>query len=147
MELTIEHLAPYLPHDLEIVVHGDGWDITGFDIMMNTVKCVNPVSKPRNFRIKDAKPLLRPLSQLTEEIEHGGERFVPLNELNKNFAWDEVYLVNYANSGLGWHIDFSFANTAIPFQNNYNAIQKLFEWHFDVFELIDNGLAIEKDQG
>lgn len=77
---------------------------------------------------------LRQLSDLVNEIEHNGEMFVPIKEI-KNL---ELYSYNE----LKYFVDtnFTFGNIeSLSFQ----LIQKLLEWHFDIFNLIPRGLAID----
>lgn len=78
---------------------------------------------------------LRPLSDLTKEIEHNGEKFVPIDELN-NIGDDECDRYNdYFNeeniSDVNWLLE--------PFI----IFQKLIEWHFDIADLISKGEAID----
>jgi hypothetical protein len=62
---------------------------------------------------------LRPLSSLTEEIDINGERFIPANWFGKgNFNVESVL------------------------DNKFTIVQKLLEWHFDIYNLIEKGLAI-----
>jgi len=73
------------------------------------------------------KPILRPLSQLNEEIEHNGERFEPYEKLGSkpnltDYSIDEINI-----NGL-----------------SFGLVTKLISWHFDVYGLIELGLAIEK---
>ena len=74
------------------------------------------------------KPILRPLSQLTQEIEHNGESFIPMDVLYELFRKTDLFYFDKTNL----------------FRNPYEIIEKLIEWHFDVFGLINDGLAIEK---
>ena len=112
----IWQLAGYTDHDLNVPL-GEG-EYIGF-LWRNefTYVCFH----------SGIKPLLRQLSQLTEEIEIDGERFVPikrLNELNIDPNFDPVVL----NDGT----------------INYDPLkeyQLLFKWHFDIFNLIGQGLA------
>lgn len=71
--------------------------------------------------LDEVKPILRPLSDLTKEIELNGEKFVPIQETDIDipFTSDLLFLVTYGD------------------------VQKLLEWHFDVFGLIENNLAID----
>lgn len=81
-----------------------------------------------NINEKGFKPILRPLSYLTKEIEVNGEKFVPHIKLGgrPNLKdYDIEYLSNHIN-------DMSFG-----------LIKQLIEWHFDVFGLIEKGLAID----
>ena len=81
------------------------------------------------------KPILRPLSDLTKEIEVNGVSSY-LNELRKfnNTSEHIEYLCEYKG-------DLSLTNL------EYNIIIKLLEWHFDIFGLIDKNLAIDINDG
>lgn len=70
----------------------------------------------------DEKIFLRPLSQLTEVIEHNGERFEPAAKIDPTLRL--VYSV-YVND---WdHVD--------PLRLPYSIVQTLLSWHFNVFNL------------
>lgn len=109
------------------------------------------------------KPILHPLSDLTKEIEHNGEKFVPMEELfclatkEDNpiiLEWEvifskNVYGIRFKGIGLLFMYDpefMCFTQSTIFKANHvgfqYQLFQKLFEWHFDVFRLIKQGLAI-----
>ena len=81
--------------------------------------------------LEDIKLILRPLSDLTKEIEVNGERFVPIDWLEKNIPPSKKHsnTVTFTNG----YIEMCY----------YVEYQKLFEWHFDVFGLIPQGLAID----
>lgn len=74
-------------------------------------------------------PILRPLSDLTKEIEHNGEKFVPIDLLRK----DGYYI------GEDWIIE-NFKDVE---NSSFGFIQKLLEWHFDAANLIEKGEAID----
>ena len=123
-KLTIKELAPYLPYDLKIQ-----WSNPEAENSKMTPRLMEVLIN-QNFDPIIHKPLLRSLSQLTEEIEHNGVRFVPLEWLEKNMDFKEWNppVMNDCTINMGqWH-----------------EYQKLFEWHFDVFGFIDKGLATEK---
>lgn len=84
-------------------------------------------------------PLLRPLSKLTEEIEYKGEKFVP---------WDDLMLSVYTYSdAMAEFMDcLSSSGESIILEGSapFMVMQKLFEWHFDVFGLIESNQAREK---
>lgn len=126
MKLELKHLAPYLPYGIK-VMNGYSREIhvieNGHDI--------DHVMYSYNKNLKH-KILLRPLSDLTKEIEHNGEKFVPIERLSVK---SKSLLLNketiYPNASKG--IDLMC----------YRDIQELFKWHFDVFGLIKNELAID----
>lgn len=93
--------------------------------------------------IENIKPIIHPLSDITKEIEHKGEKFVPIDRFNELFGYKYCRLVYYVNSGIGWYIYSSFSDTAISFDNMYLPIKKLIEWHFDIAGLIEKGEAID----
>ena len=112
MKLELKHLAGYLPYK---VLVGDGR--TPFELTEYNFTNVFPYL---------TKIYLRPLSDLTKEIEVNREKFVPINRM-------ELY---------GYY-DKSCLNPNNVKSISYNMIQFLFEWHFDVFGLIEKGLAID----
>lgn len=78
--------------------------------------------------------ILRPLSDLTKEIEINGEKFVPMIEI-KN-------LELYSHYELEDFIINNFKYGSIE-SLSYQLLCQLFSWHFDVFGLINKGLAID----
>lgn len=80
-------------------------------------------------------PYLRSLSQLTEEIEHNGEMV--------NVLGDELKL--FQESVVGNKIVDFRTGVEIPIEHlEYKRVEILLKYHFDVFGLIEKGLAIEK---
>lgn len=135
MKLEIKHLAPYLPYGLKFK-----------SLITHEIDELKMVNLKKGFyggnqdyiveeeegiichSIKEIKPILRPLSDLTKEIEIDGVKFVPVfhtKELKEDFilSGDESYFYNCMDL--------------------YEDFQKLFTWHFDVFGLIPAGLAID----
>lgn len=105
-ELKLEHLAPYLPYELNLK-HEEGYLLT-----MDAAG-----ESGRTLSIMDveeyAKPILRPLSDLTNK--------------ESNLLLDkDILAVTY---------DIKLIR--------YGDVLKLLEWHFDVFGLIEKGLAID----
>jgi hypothetical protein len=81
------------------------------------------------LHISKYKPILRPLSQLTQEIEHNGEKFVPAGKMITH----------------GFHNSFWYELDKFDYRYLYAMdLEKLLEWHFDIYGLIENNLAIEK---
>ena len=134
MKLELKHLAPYLPYELKVK-----------DIRLtegNQYRTLLPWLLPNDPKraIEIFIPVFRPLSDLIKEIEHNGEKFVPINKLindsESNYFDDGGLLYGAVKNpewGQKWMIEFA----------PYGVMQKLFEWHFDAFDLIDQGLAID----
>lgn len=176
MKLELKHLAPYLPYGLKLVyLDGSIRDLIYLDLQS--------LSRIGIY----CKPILRPLSDLTKEIEVNGEKFVPIIEL-QNFETthflihcDSKKIIEQQKIIEVKTFEYSEGNTHIvkyvePYGNMENGIitfeyseqfdrfgkamlspyrkplgvggqlqmfQKLFEWNFDVFNLIPQGLAID----
>lgn len=109
-------------------------------------------------------PILYPLSDLTKEIEHNGEKFVPIVELAKVAGLSPRKISEISNNKVicdnkGWRSfsEFSFNYNSFHiacFRNGNLAymdwnidqiklFQKLIEWHFDIAGLIEKGEAID----
>ena len=135
MKLELEHLTPYLPYGIQVTYvqrlfggekivkhHNQSIDRIFMDygfINLHT----EPYSK--QAPLNDYLLELRPLSDLTKEIEVNGEKFVPMKKILKEvglnypqecYNQDEAWVLNDGYRALG---EFS-----------YRKIQLLFEWHF-----------------
>jgi hypothetical protein len=191
MKLELKHVTPYLPYSLKGVVNGWVLLVSGVDkpytLSDVIIKFLNEKS---DEPIQNIKLILHPLSDLTKEIEHNGEKFVPMvkllhlyetnhfheNENLKCVIFDlskiiscehnkyelinrEDFTVKYLvpTSNLGTLI-YSFTydpeirrfacrdetrRMSLGVGHQLDLFQKLFEWHFDVFGLIEQGLAID----
>jgi len=84
------------------------------------------------------KPIIHPLSDLTKEIEHNGEKFVPIRMLKNTHGIEYLkkYLREQDNPNiLGKHFN--------PYELKFGALSKLIKLHFDVASLIEKGKAID----
>jgi hypothetical protein len=148
MKLTLEHLGPYLPYGLK-------WKVKSklfYTAYMSTkrIALISPSGNGEVFKFpwdnlpKNIKPILRPLSDLTKEIEVNKHKFIPLEVLNLNInaKYDRPY-INKKQAGFVYGFA---AHKVINLKNiNHNSywhITRLLEWHFDIFSLLDNNLAI-----
>ena len=171
-KLTIEHLAPYVPYGLKVLVEEYGIELV-VGIHGNDI-----ITTEDNAHFSAVKPILRPLSYLTKEIEHNGEKFVPLVELFKlsrdNYQQEikyhcvmatsqiQIEMLGFRNYFFGLYesdrdvriengLYFDCYSTDLVMDNRieekilcqYSLFQKLFEWHFDVFQLIPQNLAVD----
>ena len=143
--LKIEHLSPYLPYNLRFKSYGKEWEMTELrttgqykvwacaywcDKALAYIPDINARGNSigTGFKFKDIKLILHPLSDLMKEIEHNGEKFIPSKRIFEEGYGS--YTLSYAKDHIEG-ISFGF-------------MQRLIEWHFDVFGLIEQGLAIEK---
>ena len=136
-KLELKHIAPYLPYGLKVqwtdhnhtcqrTIIGAGKNHVTFDAYLDEEDQLSITI----LYYDSSKPILRPLSDLTKEIEVDGEKFVPAIELN----WS--------------NITSDILSKSIDLTNKFNNLfafdyKKLCEWHFDVFGLIEKGLAID----
>jgi len=155
---TIKEIAPYLPYGLEVIILNYKSDyvgikksfINGFYFIKN-----NPhftyVGGSTGKSFDDCKFIMRPLSDLTLPCLEDGK--IPLVELGKiafpNSEWHLDSNVVESDTGMwflfnedsnGFSVDGTVSNY-VP--NQFQLFQKLFEWHFDIFGLIEEGLAID----
>lgn len=128
MKLTIEHLATYLPYGLKVLVEEYGIELV-VGIHGNDI-----ITTEDNAHFSAIKPILRPLSDLTKEIEINGEKFVPIEKCGYCSLEDCI--------NEGGEIDEVTSDHLLSFMP-FNYLRKLFEWHFDINELIEKGLAID----
>lgn len=155
MKLELKHIVVYLPYSVSTV--------TG------VLTCSIIDRRIKNKTLQLIRMHLRPLSDLTKEIEYNGEKFIPLFELFKliheyhlvDFRIENESEISYQVDN-GWNHVMSLNNIGLDFGYDqleqrfhlmydfncydFNYIEmheKLLEWHFDVFGLIDNDLAID----
>lgn len=130
-KLELKHWTSYLPHKVQLkycVNKGTVWTLDETNI---------------NSITTHDKLILRPLSDLTKEIEVNDERFIPIEFLTKMFDLNENYELRFENN---LFVLWDKINEWYRINdNNFILFQKLFEWHFDVFGLIEKGLAIDKN--
>lgn len=160
-KLELKHLIPYLLYGAKMIAPHSRrkGGFYHYPILL----------KPHNISYATRyKPILRPFSDLTKEIEINGEKFIPIVELAKicdeSFQHDKdvktkgkIHGCKYLDKNdivnvLAYHEDIMtfglHSNGSLGKQfhvapNQYTMFQKLFEWHFDVFGLIEKGLAID----
>ena len=142
-QLELKHIAPYIQHGLTCNLMGKFdakkdtpliFKVTGID-----QRFVEIGNEGNYYEIEseDFKPLLRPMSDLFENIVHNGEDVWiqrMLNDLGYSDYNGIFYNSQYQEHP---HLDFKENLGEVP----YDAIQLLFKYHFDVFGLIEKGLA------
>lgn len=132
-----DHKIDYVGREIDTMIGLHQWDKSG------QLWCIftEGGSKPAPSQVQPICYRLSDLDKFIPELE-----FVPIDELNKDFGYDQVRLVKYSNSGVGWNIDSCFSNTAISWIDMYPVIQKLFQWNFWPFgeEYFNEGLVVDK---
>lgn len=136
LELTIKHIAPYLPYGLELIYRQIG-DSSTIKMTVRDIETVIMMVN-RNVENKAMFPILRPISDLTKEIEVNGEKFVPYKKLDWGYCNGDAEFGNVVYCAYG-----ESPKTAINVLDYINDYFQLLQWHFDVFGLIEQGLAID----
>jgi hypothetical protein len=124
MKLELKHIAPYLPYGLNVVfdnkisgiLSGIRPNLLTELIVMEELDNNTPIYK--NWCLDDTKPVLKPLSDLNED--------------NARFLSSDGYMAVYEEC---IYVD----------EMHYSDVLKLIERHYDVFGLIEQGLAISYD--
>lgn len=121
-QITIEELSAYLPFKVKVK-----------NTFTGTISTLRGISDRNNVmtygdlcigNFDTIKLQLRPLSQLTTEIEVNGEKFIPIDKL-PIIGFESIDLIRDIQTGWVRQEDFKL----------------LLSWHFDCFGLIDRNLA------
>lgn len=163
--IELKHIAPYIPHQLKVEFEGIITDLEGVDLYSKKPLIIERCGE----NITDITPLLRPLTDLSKEITHKGENFIPMEVIGNSlipegsfeegiFGWgvptggddyqdyyltiekEEVNLMLYTWCGEPHNDGFIVEALTL----SYTIFNQLIEWHFDVFGLIDSGHAKKK---
>ena len=139
MKLELKHLAPYSPYKLNYFVDFEDSDVAVYEMigMFTDSGEIYLDGYETNLDSKNCKPILRPLSDLSKEIEVNGEKFKPSFVLSRDYknAQEFIHLIITEKEEDYYKDILSHMPLCIA--------QKLFEYHFDVFGLIEKGLAID----
>jgi len=128
MKVELKHIVGYLPYGLKMQRFDD--HIVNITELIYSLPCA---------LLTNFKPILHPLSDLTKEFEVNGEKFVPKEWLNVNLH----NTPNFHHLFSEPHIWKYYQNNILKSNVEYCIIEKLYEWHFDIHSLIDDGLAID----
>lgn len=130
MKLELKYIAPYLPYDLKVYNNEDGIRKVVTFGTMNPAFCHIMHVKENN------KPILRHLSDSEEYFE---EIYGMLEHDDVTNYLDEDFLKYHDINSFDELINKEIEH--IP----YGALQVFLKHHFDVFGLIEKGLAIDKN--
>ncbi len=144
-----EFLAFSLPYGLKYKYLNGTFSLFDYE-------CYEKVNKYNtNYNI-----ILYPLSDLKKEIEHNGEKFVPIVELAEiaMVGEEQKYMISNNKKFLSIYFEneesFSYSYKYSSFSSSLNneiqltpnqleLFQKLIEWHFDIAGLIEKCEAID----
>jgi hypothetical protein len=149
MKLELKHLAPYLPYALRIKTKH------GFDTMVTLNGWLVNGDHEESYSYEDHpnetlefKPILRPLSDLTDPIlnlifKDTGENGITISRYTKDSSEELTITITYKMMG-DVFTDFVINRSDIK-HTDYWIVEILLINHYDVFGLIDAGLAIDKN--
>jgi hypothetical protein len=124
--LELKDICGYLPYGLMQKHYND---VCSFTIA--TQSCMGK-DVFHEMPIRFGKPILRPMFDLTEEITHRGEKFVPLDVFN-----DRGHFIEFDAAGLLYTVGGCMDSDWLM------VFDKFHEWMFDYRGLISAGLAID----
>ena len=129
-ELELKHLAPYLPYDLSL----KGGSPERIDYLTHQ----RIEMTLRGY----LKPILRPLSDLIKIIEWKNSKYCVLDLWLSIEVSEENDFKLLCKAPEYYKETYEFIKRN-PLRVDYGLIVILFEHHFDVFGLIEKGLAID----
>jgi hypothetical protein len=150
MKLELKHLAPYQEHKVKLMFKGEKYNI-GY-LSTKRIAFINQTNELIKMTWEQAsikvKPILRPLSDLNTKY---GEDII--NEHSINILIEEKFKLEYGifshykgflNIELDGDYDLRYdSNKSIGFDVIFEIQKQLFKNHYDVFGLIEKGLAID----
>lgn len=141
-KLDPKYVAQYLPYGLNCICHTNyngGIDTkqkivaVGETYITYTNTCYQSV----DVQFSDILLILRPISDLTKEIDVNGEKFIPTERLFELYGGGYVSFKAFDN-GFIYNL---FLSDKKGF--TYELYNLLISWHFDLDNLIENNLAID----
>lgn len=140
--LELKDICGYLPYGLKFLsdYFSTPHEIVSIDLTDNTADFSNNCGYT-NKSLGEVKPILRPMSDLTKEITHKGEKFVPMVELGE-CANVEVEVADFEFKR-DKVVDVLFHNILSGERSSIIIFDKFHEWMFDYRGLISAGLAID----
>ena len=140
MELEIKHLSPYLPYGLKIQHNGYTEVLEGLSGELCSI-----AGESYWNNIADVKPILRLMSDLTSVY---GDEYINEHSINmligRNNGYGDITISQFAKTlCLEIEVDDSSSVKQIEFDMILTISNQLFKGHYDVFGLIEQGLAID----
>jgi len=141
-ELDIKHWSAYYPYEVEVIVDDEEEPCLVVAINIQSIF----IDSGCDYAFSDAKMILHPLSDIHKEIEHKGKKFIPYEYIS-GYARDIIdeinkEIVRYKKSKAKINIDINIlTRNHLQMMPNRDFIL-LLSYHFDMFNLIPDKLAI-----
>jgi len=135
--IELQHLAPYLPYGLKIETPDGVSELKGIDTAHNSILLYYWIGGDRHsaFTI-DCKPILRPFSDLENEFFNSEKGFYEFYGFLNDWVIETVDKI--CRNKIGGE-ELKELIDEIP----YSDTQVLLKWHFDIYGLIEKGLAVK----
>jgi len=146
-KIKLEEIAGYFAYNLEIKITNHDRDyvglkkgiVKGYHFYADILH-LSYIGGSAGKSQDEMKLILRPLSDLTKEIEANGSKFVPLDRLAEWLLNEEPDALSSIHDTKAW-LEYNLNDISnLP----YKIVKKLESWHFDIHGLIKRGLAIKK---
>ena len=162
MKLELKHLAPYLPYNLQMayIIRGKIVEIGDLNKVFIYRNETHPIRYGINYNDAEHewmfKPILRPIGSMTKEeaYELGTILISKADMEDKEIGIGEMTLMGVTYPTImykdqedeDYSVTIQFSSIGISGIDliPYEAHEWLFKHHFDVFGLVEKGLAIDK---
>lgn len=135
-KLKLKHLLPYLPYELNVQDdEGNTRELKGLLITECFLDYNGYGTDKTELDFSEIKPILIPMSKLKPKLIEEFENYHSHKEYDKD-------VIDYFCEEMG--VDADEVDNMKPEFFNYGTMQWLFKNHYDVFDLIESDLAIEK---
>ena len=139
--LELKHIVPYLLYKIDILIKRLKYPVSEY-IEKLSLSNIGVIEN----KLYNVKLVLRPLSDLTKEIEIDGEKFVPIDKILDTHSFiSDIHISKFRKFKIiqeQIHILKDIKELGYKYCD-YWFLQYLFEWHFDISGLIEQGLAVD----
>lgn len=144
-KIPIEKLSPYLPFKLKVKTIGL---FEGDPVFIMTTDTAKTNDAPIQWVLDEdnIKPILHPLSDLPKVMSKLRDLFFKTSELKDGSASlteTLVYEDGFKIKIEDYHYRGDSVHVYYKYISDFEIYQKLLEWHFDIYGLIPEGLAID----
>ena len=139
--LELKHILPYLLYKIDILIKRLKYPVSEY-IEKLSLSNIGVIEN----KLYNVKLVLRPLSDLTKEIEIDGEKFVPIDKILDTHSFiSDIHISKFRKFKIiQEQINILKDIKELGYKYcDYWFLQYLFEWHFDISGLIEQGLAVD----
>lgn len=131
-KLKLEYLAPYLHYKLLFFVDFKDGETSALELEGLTNSEIFLDGYDSNYNNDNAKPILRPMRDISNYIDE----LQLVDSFHTHYCHTTNTIKLYPDGGFD-NVEWAYLT------DNYILLNKLFELHFDIFGLIEKGLAVD----